>query len=90
MAEITVNYDSELGTKVEEAFGGTIQDHLQAAVDRFMERMAAETINNIRKVKMDKYERLEKADQTKVDVLLNAAPALEEELDQTPTKLPKE
>lgn len=54
-----------------------------------MDRMAGETINNIRKVKMDKYERLEKADQTKVDVLLDAAPEKEEEL-ETPTKLPKE
>jgi len=74
MAKVNVNYDEYLGAKVEAAFGGTIQEHLQAAVDRFMERMEGEIVSVIRKTIMDKYDRLEKTKQSQIDVLLSEAP----------------
>lgn len=78
MAKVNVNYDEDLGAKVEAAFGGAIQEHLQSAVDRFMERMEGEVVSTIRKTKMDKYDRLKKAKQSQIDVLLSQAPEIEE------------
>ena len=90
MAEITIPIPDGLREQVEAAWPDTtLEQHVQAALDPFLARWAIEAPAVVKRERLDKYERLVKTDQNKVDALLAKAPPKPVEKDEKETKLPK-
>ena len=75
MASITITVPDGLREQVEAAWPGTtLEQHVQAAVDKVAARWQTEAPAVVKRERLDKYERLTKVDQGKVDALLATAP----------------
>jgi len=88
MAEITITVPNGLRAQVEAAWGGTLEDHVQARMDPVFERWGTEAPAVTKKARLDKYDRLDKAKQGQVDAILATAPEpIEEEGEAIPKGL---
>ena len=81
MAEVSVTIPSSVISDVEDVFGGTIDGHVQAVVDAWVEQMRGATKSQKRKGKMDRFDRLSQTKQNQVDAILATAPDPEPEPD---------
>jgi len=85
MAEIPI--PDGLREQVEAAWPDTtLEQHVQAALDPFLARWAIEAPAVVKRERLDKYERLVKTDQNKVDALL--AKAVPKPVDEEEIKAP--
>ena len=71
---VQVNIPGNVASDVVDAFGGTIGEHVQAAVDRWIEQVVPSAKAQKRKDKMGKYDRLDSQQQSQVDEILATAP----------------
>ena len=90
MAEITLTVPDGLRELVENAWGGTLEEHLQARIDPAIERWLKEAPEIPKKKRLDKYDRLDETKKGEIDVILASAPepVIEEDLELE--QLPKE
>lgn len=81
MAEITITVPDGLREQMEAAWPGTtLEQHLQSRVDGICAHWETEAPAIVKREKLDKYDRLAKVDQGKVDAILaKAAPVVKEE-----------
>ena len=88
MAEITITVPDGLREQAEAAWPGTtLEQHVQAVVDRAAARWQTEAPAVVKRERLDKYERLDKTKQGQVDAILATAPEPIEEGEAIPKGL---